>query len=74
MEQLPVFFQTVNAQEAAETRLERLQSERPVIEQHNERLETSEETATEEPAADLEVRDGTLAPALQLPLALTTIP
>ncbi|CAB1323789.1 unnamed protein product [Coregonus sp. 'balchen'] len=39
------FAETINAQESLETRLERLRLETSVLERHNNRLETNEETA-----------------------------
>ncbi|KAF7657876.1 hypothetical protein LDENG_00021100 [Lucifuga dentata] len=43
---------TMNAQEDAESRLKRLKLETPVIEQHNERLESNKEDAANKPAAE----------------------
>ncbi|XP_068563326.1 FIGNL1-interacting regulator of recombination and mitosis [Cebidichthys violaceus] len=43
---------TVNAQEDVESRLQRLKLETAVIEQHNERLETTEENASNELSAE----------------------
>ncbi|KAM4629595.1 FIGNL1-interacting regulator of recombination and mitosis [Polymixia lowei] len=43
---------TINVQEAAETRLERLKLETAIIEQHGERLEASKETAPYRSAAE----------------------